>query len=154
MGVGGVSSLRLEPTYSIISSTVGYVPDATNLVGVDPLIQAAYDTSVSALPWRTNPHFVGVLLVAVDLPPNLMGDYHLQITGTPPPAIDAGTPSVVVNGELIRAPIRDIDLDLRPSGAGYEIGADEIGPYSVFLNVLPGTAVGPFFSVYLPVIRK
>ena len=156
MGVPSLPGARLAPTYSIISSTLGFVPDASNLVGVDPLIVAAYDTSVSALPWRTNPHFVGVLLVAVDLPPNLMGNYHLQTEGALSPAIDAGTASVLANGVLVRAPRRDIDADLRPSGDGYEIGADETGPYSGFLTVLPGTAAGPgpFVTMYLPVIRK
>ncbi|MFN2166380.1 MAG: hypothetical protein ACK2U9_08970, partial [Anaerolineae bacterium] len=154
MGVADSASLRVQPTYSIISSTLGYVPDASNLVGVNPLIQAAYDTSVSALPWRTNPHFVGVLLVAVDLPPNLMGDYHLQTDGVVSPAINAGTASVVVNGARVRAPSRDIDSDLRPSDGGYEIGADETGPYSGFLNVLPGTAADLLTVVYLPVIHK
>ena len=28
-------------------------------------------------PWRTNPNFVGAILVAADLPPRVLGDYHL-----------------------------------------------------------------------------
>jgi hypothetical protein len=41
-------------------------------------------------------------------------DYHLK---TNSPCIDAGT--------SVNAPIDDIDGDLRPQGAGYDIGADE-----------------------------
>ena len=45
---------------------------------------------MAGVPQRGNPHFVGTILVALDLPPNLMGDYHLQSVS---PANNAGAAS-------------------------------------------------------------
>lgn len=108
----------LSPTNSILQVTTGTVPDASNIVGADPLVVSTYDTSVRALPWRGNPRFVDILMITTDATPNLLGDYHLA-DGSP--AIDAGAASK--NG--VNAPSQDFDRGLRPSEAGYEIGADE-----------------------------
>jgi hypothetical protein len=138
MGLSDLS-FYLAPTYSIISSTVGISTGShpSNRIGVDPLVRLAYDTSVSVLPWRTNPNFIGVNLVALDVPPNLMGDYHLQPTVSP--AVNAGAFAYPPTGfPLVTAPSQDIDGDLRPSNGRVEIGADETGPLSGLLLVLPG----------------
>jgi hypothetical protein len=149
VGMQGLTFL-LEPTNSILQTPTGTVADASNLINQDPLVIQSYDTSVQVLPWRTNPHFVGVDIVAVDLPPTLMGDYHLQAGS---PAIDAGVASK--SGQA--APTRDIDNDPRPSGAGYEIGADETGAFGLFLTVIPGAYeefVRAPYLVYIPLISK
>jgi uncharacterized repeat protein (TIGR01451 family) len=70
-----------------------------------------------------------------DLPPNLLGDYHLCWIGQAScaansPAIDAGaaskaTPAYQQPSATTAAPAFDIDNQGRPGGAGYDIGADE-----------------------------
>lgn len=144
-------ALVLQPTHSVLQTSYGTIPDPTNIVGVDPLVRSAYDTSVTVSPWRTNPAFVGVFMVAVDLPPNLMGDYHLQDTS---PAINAGT----MMKDSIVAPFLDIDGDRRPFGGSWDIGADETGIISTSpaLNfgvfVLPGDGANNLFSNFLPMV--
>jgi hypothetical protein len=163
LGMADGTSL-LAPTYSMLQVADGTLLDASNQVGVDPLAVASYTTTVSVLPWRGGPQFVGNAIVAIDLPPTLMGDYHLQATST---AIDAGT--VVKAG--ISAPASDIDGDPRPVGAGFDIGADETvaglaiqarppGSLGFIPVVLPGTAFGAVrftdigIQIYLPVVSK
>jgi hypothetical protein len=139
----------LSLSYSIVQTMRGAIDGGNNLVNQDPLVVAAYDTSVQALPWRTNPHFVGVILVAVDLPPNLMGDYHLQDTS---PADNAGTSGV---GD-VDAPGEDIDGDNRAPGS-IEIGADELGANSAFLTVIPGAygkLARSLYLLYMPLITR
>ncbi len=140
----------LAPSSSILQTMVGAVDDGTNLVGQDPLVIQSYDTSIQVLPWRTNPHFVGVDIVAVDLPPNLMGDYHL---GAGSPAIDSASASK----DGVNAPGRDIDNDRRPSDQGFEMGADETGALGAILTVIPG-AYELFdrstLQIYLPIMVK
>lgn len=153
MGVAN-STYLLEPTNSLFQVSTGTAPSPTNLVGVDPQVIQTYDLSLVVLPWRGDPNFVGVWMVAVDLPPTLMGNYHLQGTS---PAIDQGAAS---KGG-INAPTTDIDDDPRPAGAAVDIGADEIGPLNNVAVVLPGTAFGAvrwiealITQFYLPLITK
>lgn len=108
----------LAPKYSILQVPYG-LPDATNLVGADPQLAQPYDTSVVILPWRGNPNFIGVDIVAVEAPIDLTGNYHIQLTS---PAVDKGTVGLL--GVL--APLFDIDANARPTGFGFDIGADEI----------------------------
>ena len=74
-------------------------------------------------------------MVTADLPPNLLGDYHLQ-SGSP--AIDAGAatksvPSYQQPPTNLAAPMFDIDNQARPYSATqggppstkYDVGADE-----------------------------
>jgi hypothetical protein len=128
MGVAGTSFL-LSPTNSLLQTALGTIASpTTNLVGVDPLVVSQYDASVTFQAWRTNPNFVGAILVAADLPPYLLGNYHLQSTS---PAINAGATSK--NG--ISAPAFDFDNQVRPAFA-YDIGADEIIPALPSLTLL------------------
>jgi hypothetical protein len=147
LGTGGNTHL-LEPTNSLLQTSFGTIPDASNLIGVDPLVNGTYDLTVSALPWRTNPNFVGVIMVAVDLPPTLLGDYHLMSSS---PAANAGVADV--DGFL--APVFDIDGDIRPSNAGYEMGADETGDLSALRLVIPGDAMKfNFFQQFMPLVLQ
>ncbi|HLF26304.1 MAG TPA: IPT/TIG domain-containing protein [Anaerolineae bacterium] len=101
----------LNPTYSLLH--VPYGDNPTNRVGQNPLVVQQYDTSVVALPWRGNTNMVGVDIVAVDLPVNLMGNYHLQ----------AASPAVN-NGAANGAPASDFDNQSRSTPI--DIGADEL----------------------------
>ncbi|MCB9419941.1 MAG: IPT/TIG domain-containing protein [Ardenticatenaceae bacterium] len=116
MGVADGTGL-LAPTNSILQVTTGTTADASN-ISADPAVISAYDTSVSFAAWRTNPAFIGAILVTVELPPNLMGDYHIPDTS---PAHDLGAASRVG----VNAPEFDIDNQGRPADAGFDSGADE-----------------------------
>jgi hypothetical protein len=115
LGVADAAGL-LRPTYSILQTTTGTVGSGTNRL-VDPAVVSPFDVGLSFVPWRTNPNFVDAILVAFDVPPDLMGDYHLS-TGSP--AINAGTPAA--GG--VSAPTVDLDGDLRLGG--FDLGADEL----------------------------
>ena len=151
MGVGQ-TTYRLDPTYSLMQVADGTIPDPSNIVGVNPTVVAEYTTTISVLPWRGNPNFVGVLIVALDLPPTLMGDYHLQAGSA---AIDKSTGSKSGTS----APNHDIDADHRPLGLTFDMGADELGPANSVAVVLPGTAFGvvrfwEFPPIYIPLLIK
>ena len=121
MAVPGTSYL-LSPTYSILdgrSTNPGAASSPTNRLS-DPIVVQTYDTSVVALPWRGDPHFVGNVIVAHDVPISIMGNYHLS--GAASPAVDQGTSAV----GAIAAPAFDIDYNGRPARAGFDIGADEL----------------------------
>lgn len=117
LGVADGTGL-LTPTNCVIQDTVGYVASATN-VHADPRVIAPYDSSVTFNVWRTNPNFVGAILVAVDLPPNLMGDYHIPSNSS---AFNRGAASKAG----VAAPAFDADNQGRPALGGFDIGADEV----------------------------
>ncbi len=133
---GGPPASFLNPTYS--SLTVPYPGGSNNLVG-DPQFVNPYGTTLTAVPFRMEPDFVTVVMVTLDLPPVLLGDYHVAGTS---PVIDAGTAAV---GPVL-APCDDIDADGRPNNGLYDIGADE----QPGLALPPGC--GPFAPVNLPPI--
>ncbi len=108
----------LAPTNSVLQTTTGTTPSATNTVGIDPNVKSPYDTVIVFDGWRTNPAFIGAILVSLDLPPDLLGDYHLQPGSI---AIDKGA----ANKNGVTAPVADIDGDTRPAGGGVDAGADE-----------------------------
>lgn len=144
MGVTGGPD-KLSPTNSIlqIADAAHITASPTNKVGTDPLVASPYNVSVMILPWRGDPHFVGVQLVAVETPIDQAGNYHLQNTS---PAVNSGAANKAVTvaqgtvARTVNAPAFDIDRDGRPSAGpapsttvGYEVGADE----------LPGAATPP-----------
>ena len=97
----------------------------TNLIGVDPAVVLATDTSVSLFPWRANPNFVGAHIVVLDQTLSELGDYHLTNGSI---AINAGTRRVGQGQNQVDAPAFDYDHQARPYPSGnnnYDIGADE-----------------------------
>ncbi len=135
LGTADASGL-LEPTNSILQSTNGTVASVTNL-SVDPQVTTQYDTNVAFQPWRTNPNFIGALLVAQDVPPSLLGNYHLANTSSP--ANNAGASGKVLPTyqrppNNLASPTFDYDNEGRPASGAFDIGADEI-PVRVDLAV-------------------
>lgn len=134
----------LAPTSSMLQTTDGTTADASNKVNVDPQVAILYDTSVAVYPWRGNPTMVGAAIVAVDLPPNRMGNYHIQSAS---PAKDAGAankavPSYQQQPTTLSAPTSDIDGEARPGGSAFDMGADELAgtvapPPAVAMPALP-----------------
>lgn len=113
----------LSPTSSILQVATGTVPSASNLAS-DPAVVATYDVGLTFVPWRTNPNFVGAVLVSLDVPPELLGDYHLTPTS---PAVGAGASSKndpTIPVALVMAPVDDVDGDLRVGNV--DVGADEV----------------------------
>jgi hypothetical protein len=120
---------NLSPTYSILTETPinplhPYNASPTNLLGANPAIVAAFETTVQVLPLRADPHFVGSITIALDVPPTQMGNYHLT-SGSP--AINAGAASQAAGQppSPVSAPALDIDSQTRV--APIDIGADELG---------------------------
>ncbi|MCJ7712290.1 MAG: hypothetical protein MUQ32_15835 [Chloroflexi bacterium] len=121
LGTGDGSGV-LAPTNSIVQQSAGahaYTTSPSNGAG-DPLVVSAYTTALTFVPWRTNPNFVGAILVAADLPPAVLGNYHLSDPSSP--AYNLGAP----DKDSVAAPTTDIDGDARPALGGFDSGADEI----------------------------
>jgi uncharacterized repeat protein (TIGR01451 family) len=121
LGVADGSGV-LAPTNSVIQQNAGthvYTTSGTNKT-TDPAVTSVYDLSVAVFPWRTNPNFVNAAIVAVEAPPNLLGNYHLANNSSP--AYNAGTPS---KGS-VTAQTFDFDHDVRPQFGSFDIGADEL----------------------------
>jgi hypothetical protein len=131
LGVADGTGL-VSPTNTILQIGTGTLASPTNRVS-DPTVNAPYDASVAFTPWRTNPNFVGAIMVVAALPPNLMGDYHIPSTS---PAVDGAAASKAP----VNAPLSDYDNDVRPAGSGFDIGADEIAG-GITVTPFPRTAV-------------
>jgi hypothetical protein len=127
----------MSPAYCLLQ--VPYAgADGTNIIGQDPLVVEEYDVTVRVYPWRGNPTFIGATLVALDLPPNLLGDYHLLSNDSPAYNAAIGT------WDGIAAPNQDYDGQPRPSRGGFDIGADELSsafPATPPLFPLPARAL-------------
>ncbi len=128
----GVGSLA--PTNSVLQTTTGTLIHASNSLS-NPQVLSPYDTQVAFNGWRTNPNFIAAFLISLDLPPELLGDYHISPTSS---AVNLGTASK----SSVSAPTSDIDGDGRPSAGGFEAGADElVGGVAPPPSAFPATAV-------------
>ena len=100
-----------------------YNASPTNVFS-NPAVVTAYDTQVSFDAWRTNPNFVGALLVTLTPGATRQGDYH----------INAGSPAINIGSTL--APTTDYDD--APRDANPDAGADERP-----IVLLPNASVSP-----------
>jgi len=118
----------LAPTNSFVQQNAGafpYVTSPTNSTA-DPLVVSMYDIGVTFNAWRNNPAFLGAIMISADLPPNLMGNYHLT-AGSPASNFGAASKAVPAYQQApasLNAPARDYDGDVRVSPP--EAGADEL----------------------------
>lgn len=110
----------LSPTNSIVQQVSGTHPYTTSPTNssADPQVVTPYDVAVTFNTWRNNPAFFGAIMISADLPPNLMGNYHLAAGS---PAVNMGAASK----SGISAPTTDIDGQSRPAAGGFDSGADE-----------------------------
>ncbi len=127
---------RRTPSSSRTPGRIPYTTSPATNSAADPLVVVAYDTALTFAPWRTNPNFVGAILVAADLPPRVLGDYHLS--GISSPAYNTGAVSKAVPlyqqpPATLSAPTADIDSPAgpptppaaRPASGAFDMGADE-----------------------------
>ena len=135
LGVADGAGSLLAPTNSVAPARPR-VPTASpsNIVGFrSDSIVSPYDVGVTFNTWRNNPAFLGAIMISADLPPNLMGNYHLIGTGTActgSPACNLGAANKAVPAYQqpptpLAAPAFDIDNQPRPSLGGFDSGADE-----------------------------
>jgi len=137
----------LSPINSVVQTPLGTLGTDIGSATVrsdDPVFVAPFDVAVNILQLRTYPAFRQSVIVALIVPPSLMGDYHLlNANATPPtPAYGRGTGSIRVRWGastelnpwvyLVAAPNRDIDGDNRPSVIGgirrFDAGSDQFQP--------------------------
>ena len=127
LAVLGVTG-SLSPMNSILTDATGYDPSN---ISVDPAFAAGYfngdrlqsilipevTTTAQAVPaFDEGGNFIDINFG----PLTLSGDYHLQALS---PAIDAGDSAVLADHTGLAI---DYDAEARPSGAGTDIGADEV----------------------------
>ncbi len=119
------NTIQLAPTNSILSGDAlsNIIASPTNQVGFDPQVVEMYSTPINIYPWRS-PNQPAPVLIVVDQPGSLPGDYHL--TNNTSPAYNAGATSKGTTS----APTKDIDNEARPAFGGYDIGADEIPAFA------------------------
>ncbi|MCU1378496.1 MAG: pectin lyase-like protein [Acidimicrobiales bacterium] len=144
--LGSLDGVSVRPHNNVVSSILGYTSDPSNaLVGsIDEVgFVAPWDSSVQVSQLRTNPQFSQAAIVTLDVPVGQMGDYHLAAT-RPAPEVVVNRGAAQVTGlsgayglpdNTLAAPTKDVDGDVRPSGGGYEIGADELAGPTADLSI-------------------
>jgi hypothetical protein len=129
----------LSPLYSVLQTTTGTNPSATNSVGADPQVRTALTIQVNVLALRTNPAFRQALIVTPNLPLTRAYDYHLGAATSPAvkrvpvlPLTITGPAGTAASTQNFLVPLTDIDGALRtplsptpPSGSGFDSGSDE-----------------------------
>ncbi len=127
----------LAPTNSIIQQNAGAHAYTTSLTNssADPNVVSVWNLSVSFATWRQNPAFVDAMLVTAEVPPNLLGDYHLAgCPGSPACNLGAASKAVPASQQppaTLAAPTFDYDDQTRPALGGFDSGADEFGGAAV-----------------------
>ncbi|MDZ4718393.1 MAG: SdrD B-like domain-containing protein [Roseiflexaceae bacterium] len=144
MGVVGSPGSLLEPTNSVIQQNAGtypYTASASNS-SANPAVTSVYNIPMTFTSWRTNINFVGAIMVTTELPPTLMGNYHLQNgIGAAFPAVNSGAASKTVGTLTVTAPTFDIDRDARPALGGFDSGADEVRGLEADLSITKNDGV-------------
>jgi len=118
---GTTTPETMTPEYSLL--TTAYGSGSGNIVGVDPMCVDDVSLAFHALPLIGEPAFIGVSITTT--PADNQGDYHLQMDS---PAINEGIDGVGNGANAVDAPVYDFDLDMRPVGPFWDIGADEYVP--------------------------
>ncbi len=113
-----------HPTYTLVETTgrneVLAHGSNSGCGDLSAMFVNPYTTALDAVSFRQEPDFITVLMVTVDLPATVIGDYHiLSASGTEDLGIDVDP---LGSGTL--APCFDFDDDLRGT---HDIGADETG---------------------------
>ena len=124
MGNADSATSLLSPTNTLLQTGAGTISSATNKLGVDPLVVDPFATTVTVQASRTFPSFRQALIVVENVPPSLMGDYHLT-AGSPALSMAAGSKTVNPIFGTVSAPAIDYDGQARPIGTGRDAGADE-----------------------------
>jgi hypothetical protein len=124
----------LTPTHSVVQTPEGTSNDATNS-SADPLFASPYDIQLNVLSLRAFPAFRQAIVVTELLPLNLLGDYHLQASGSSARGLGAASTTVSWGTGTnpwtytVPAPSPDIDGNARPGAGGrYDAGSDQIVP--------------------------
>jgi hypothetical protein len=113
----------LTPTNSVLQTTTGTTPSATNVVGQDPQVKSPFTATVTIETSRAFPSFRQAVIVIQPVPLNQMGDYHLA--GPASPASNLGVGSRAFGTVTVQAPRTDFDGQPR-SFTRPDAGADEI----------------------------
>lgn len=117
--VFGTAALDLfHPEYC--SLTEAYGGGNHNLFHSSPLFADEVDLQISVMSFNGEPTFKVIRIVTAE--PYNPGDYHLT-EGSP--VIGQGTSQVASGSDIYDAPHTDYDGDARPTGTGYDIGADQ-----------------------------
>jgi hypothetical protein len=135
---------NLDATNTLLSSSQGLNPGGagnrtcdTN-PALNPHFVNAYLVHVQSDPYRLQPRFRPSTLITINLPNNVLGDYHIA---NPSSAIALGAFSATAaNGAAVHSPGVDVDTDTRPTsgGTGPDAGADQAPPPPPAPNAVGG----------------
>lgn len=139
------NDIDLTPTNSIIQQdtmTNTYALDPSN-ASTDPSVVTLFNIPMYFTTWR---NFTNNILVTIDLPPSLLGDYHLF--GNMSPAHDSGAANKTVPAyqgppAVLNAPNGDIDNLARPADNAFDMGASELNAVAPVSPLLPPAPIEP-----------
>jgi len=140
LGVVGGTGL-LAPTNSILQQNAGNYPYTTSPTNsyADPAVAQQFNVPLTFTSWRTNVNFIGAIMVTAELPPTLMGNYHLSSTASPAFNLGAASKAVPAYQQApatLSAPAFDVDNQARPALGGFDSGADEFPGAQADLSIV------------------